>query len=387
MIFLGPLYEREQENEILKKSHVAVSNAGNTFQWNIIDGILENRPEKLKIINVLPVGTWGKYSELLLPNRKWKYKNYECEEVGCVNLPVIKQCMRAWRIARMLNNSNDNEIVICTAYLPFLKAAYKLGREKKVTAIITDIPEYYDMHRVSRIRKLLRIVHNRIVYRYMQRVDRFVLLTEQMAEPLQVGNRPYIVMEGICSEKNMPAHEERNNSILYTGRLNFRYGLENLIDAFGKIDDETAELWICGSGEMEKDILRAAEQDSRIKFMGFKSHTEICKLQKKAAVLVNPRNNSGEYTKYSFPSKTMEYMASGTPVVMYKLEGVPAEYDKYLIYADSDSSDGLKESLEWALNMSAQEREMFGQKAARYVTNNKNACVQAKRILEFIGEV
>ena len=38
---------------------------------------------------------------------------------------------------------------------------------------------------------------------------------------------------------------------------------------------------------------------------------------------VNPRQNNEEFTKYSFPSKTMEYLASGVPVVAYKLDGIP----------------------------------------------------------------
>ena len=49
-----------------------------------------------------------------------------------------------------------------------------------------------------------------------------------------------------------------------------------------------------------------------------------------ADVLVNPRPNNEEYTKYSFPSKNIEYLMTGKPVVAYMLDGMPAHYKKFL---------------------------------------------------------
>ena len=40
------------------------------------------------------------------------------------------------------------------------------------------------------------------------------------------------------------------------------------------------------------------------------NHPKIVKEEKKSTLLVNPRFTNEEYTKYSFPSKNMEYMAS-----------------------------------------------------------------------------
>ena len=108
------------------------------------------------------------------------------------------------------------------------------------------------------------------------------------------------------------------------------------------------------------------------------------KLQQKATVLINPRNNDGEYTKYSFPSKTMEYMLSGKPVIMYKLDGVPDEYDSYLYYIGGNTADDIKKTILEVLNKSEKELESFGQKAAEFVSENKNSVVQAKRILTLL---
>ena len=63
----------------------------------------------------------------------------------------------------------------------------------------------------------------------------------------------------------------------------------------------------------------------RIEFLGMLPRTDVLELQSKATILVNPRQPVGDFTKYSFPSKTIEYMASGTPLLMYKLPGIPEE--------------------------------------------------------------
>jgi glycosyltransferase involved in cell wall biosynthesis len=66
---------------------------------------------------------------------------------------------------------------------------------------------------------------------------------------------------------------------------------------------------------------------------------------RKADVLVNPRQNDEAYTKYSFPSKNIEYLLSGNPVVAYMLDGVPEEYRKFMSIVPDDGVDSLKDTI------------------------------------------
>ena len=112
---------------------------------------------------------------------------------------------------------------------------------------------------------------------------------------------------------------------------------------------------------------------------------EILKLQRQATVLINPRQNEGEYTKYSFPSKTIEYLASGTPLVAYKLDGIPDEYDEYLYYVENNSVEALKSKLVEVCEQTDEERREFGERASKFVLENKNPQKQAERIIKFIN--
>ncbi len=389
IFFLGPLYPPDQEERVYQNARAHGSSAPNVFQWNLLNGMQSVDGKNLFVFNVLPVGSWPRgHRDAFLKDADWIYQGVKGHEIGSINIPFLKQSSRARRTKKILKKTvcAGDEIVIYSAYMPFLKAIYKLPKDIKVTVIVTDLPEFYDLGKVSKLRSFLRKMQNRMIYKYMQRVDRFVVLTKQMCEPLKVGNRPWICIEGICNaaQKDSACLEAKTKAILYSGTLHYQYGIKNLLDAFSQITVEGAELWICGGGEAEKEIRELEKQDPRVKFFGFCSQQEVADLRAKAAVLVNPRTNEGEYTKYSFPSKTMEYMASGKPVVMYKLDGIPEEYDPYLVYAGADDAVlGLRDALNSVFE-NYETAVLKAKEAQKFVLENKSGVAQAKKLFGFL---
>lgn len=82
-------------------------------------------------------------------------------------------------------------------------------------------------------------------------------------------------------------------------------------------------LEIYGDGDYRAELVELAAKHDRIIYKGLVSRDVIVARQKQVALLINPRPSSYEYTQYSFPSKIMEYMLSGTPVLTTKLPGIP----------------------------------------------------------------
>lgn len=390
IVFLGPLYPYEREDEIWENMIVNISNASNVFQWNLLRGIQKLVGSKLSVVNVLPVGIWKRqYRKFFLLDSDWKSKGVSGHEIGSINLPFLKQWHRSVKIKRYLKKVADEntEIILYSAYMPFLKAIYRFPQNIRITAIITDLPNYYDLGQTSRIRKVLRSVQNLMIKRYLKRVDRFVVLTKQMCEPLEVCERPWVCVEGICdAEQKVISNEKKDKHIIfYSGTLHYRYGIKNLLDAFSLMTNENTELWICGSGEAKSEIELLAQKDNRVKFYGFCTPSEVAELREQADILVNPRPNEGEYVKYSFPSKTMEYMASGKPVVMYKLDGIPDEYDRYLNYAIpfGDKPTQFAAAMQEVI-CKYDDALKKAEEARLFVLNNKNAVYQAQKILDLI---
>ena len=392
MLYLGPLFDRANEKELLSLVTTGVPNAANRFQYNLISGLLANDVSPLRIVNVLPVGYFPRFCrKLFLKSRRWSLSGIPCHELGSINVPVLKQMQReaaARKILRRLTEE-DKEILIYSTYLPFLRAVQGLDDSVKVTLIVADLPEYYDLGKTSGLRKTLRRINNNLIHKSLRRVDRFVLLTEQMKEPLQVGDRTYTIVEGICDSAELPGDDGNSapdavKGILYTGGLHYRFGIKTLLDAFQMLEDNDAELWLCGVGDAVPEIRERAQKDSRIKYFGYLTVREVDERRKKAAVMINPRTNSGEYTKYSFPSKTMEYMLSGKPVIMYALDGMPAAYRDYLFVVPEDGAQALHDTIKKVLAMDEKERRAFGLRAAQFVAREKNPQVQAKRVIDLI---
>jgi glycosyltransferase involved in cell wall biosynthesis len=395
VLFLGCLFDEQEEKSLLKKSKIGLSGAVNTYQWNLIKGLDKILKKPVDIINVLPVGIYPKYfKDLILKTKQWSHlPGAEDLEIGSINIPLLKQIRRAISCRRAIkkwleNSGDDNYIIIYSTYLPFLQAVKSLPSTVKITLIVTDLPEYYDLTASSnQMKKYLRAIYNQFIYASLKRIDSFVILTEEMRIPLAIGERPYIVIEGIVNDTLRLHPTEINEGkkiLLYTGTLNYKFGIMNLLKAFRLIEKEDYELWICGSGEAEKEIISMSKVDRRIKYFGYVTKNEIYELQQKATLLINPRTNDGEYTKYSFPSKTMEYMLSGKPVLMYKLDGIPGEYDQYLYYINGSDPKDIADRIIEICEQPQSELDDFGQKAREFVLKNKNSEIQAKKIIDMI---
>ena len=112
--------------------------------------------------------------------------------------------------------------------------------------------------------------------------------------------------------------------------------------------------------------------------------SEIVGKEMEAALLVNPRPTDAEYVKYSFPSKTMEYMASGTPVLTTNLPGMPREYLPYVNLIEEETPQGIANALKKVLAQSDEALMEQGIRARRFVLEQRNNLVQAKKILTML---
>lgn len=160
--------------------------------------------------------------------------------------------------------------------------------------------------------------------------------------------------------------------------------MKKLVEAFINIPFNDAELWLFGSGELENELKNYELKDKRIRFYGVLPNSEIIIKETKATLLINPRPSEEEFTKYSFPSKNMEYMASGTPILTTNLPGMPVEYKEFVYCFEGENVDDLKEKLVEVLSLDMRELHGFGLKAKSFVLTYKNNLKQAEKILDFL---
>ena len=194
-------------------------------------------------------------------------------------------------------------------------------------------------------------------------------------------------MEGIVDVDTMDKSDvvavDGKKVILYTGTLRKIFGVMNLVNAFQMIPDKDVELWICGSGDSKGAIEQAAAKDCRIKFWGLVDSKTALEMQHKATILVNPRTSEGEYTKYSFPSKTMEYLL-GRSVIINHLPGIPEEYYDYAYTPKNESVEAFADCIMDVLHMNQKAREDRADAGRRFIIEKKNSKMQMERVLNLI---
>ena len=197
-------------------------------------------------------------------------------------------------------------------------------------------------------------------------------------------------MEGLVDiddsseEDNYSLESFENNEfkIMYAGGLYERYGLKMLVEAVMRINADV-KLLLFGSGPMVSALNR--NKNNKIVYCGIVPNSEVTMMEKKVDLLVNPRPTHEDFTKYSFPSKNMEYMLSGTPLLTTKLPGMPQDYYPYVYLVENESEEGFCEAIQSIMRMSRIELKEMGKKARSFVLRDKNNKCQANRILLLIN--
>jgi len=260
------------------------------------------------------------------------------------------------------------------------RAAAKL-RHAKAVAIVTDVPGMQGGGKL----------HCKLNLALLRRFDGYVLLTEQMNSLVNPKGRPHLVAEGQVDPADAarpPQLAEKSDPpvVLYAGSLHKEYGILRLAEAFMQLSVQ-AELHIYGAGNAAEALRALAKGDARIRLFGVRDNAEVVRAERSATLLVNPRPSDGAFTPYSFPSKNMEYMASGTPVLTARLPGMPAEYGEHAFVLDDETPAGMAEALKRILALPPQTLLEKGEGAQTFVRMHKTGAAQAARILNFFTTI
>lgn len=313
-----------------------------------------------------------------------------------INIPILKHLcifiysffyVLKWGIKGKADKAIICDVLCISSSMGSLLAA-KVCNLKSV-AVVTDIYDQMVGQKVGGFKAIMKKLAGILNKKYVASFSEYVLLTEAMNERVNPKGRPYIVMEGLCDEKLaeeefLPHIKSFPKVIMYAGGLEERYGLKMLVEAFKTIQDDDIELHLYGSGSYVDQLLVEAEKDHRIKFWGVKANAEIVEAEYRATLLVNPRFTTEEFTKYSFPSKNMEYMVSGTPLLTTRLTGMPEEYYRFVYVIDNESVNGYAQAIRATLSLPNEVLKEKGMSAREFVLNKKNNVYQIRRILRMI---
>lgn len=383
LLVLCGYFARENEEEVIRHARRPVEFSANNFQDKLIRGFRSVHPD-MQVISAPFIGSYPNASDIAV------FRGFRQEQEACVYVPfhnlwgyrnlsrtrALKKAVKGFAAAE----DPDKLILVYCTHTPFLEAAAyakRLDPRIRICLYVPDLPDYMNLRSDrSRLYDIAKKADIARMHRLMEMVDSFVLLTEPMMDMLPVGNKPCLIREGILS--GIPAVAEdaaEEKYIVYTGKLDAKFGIPELITGFREIPNGDYRLVLCGRGDCDALVRDAASADPRIMVMGQVTPDLALAWQRRASVLVNPRPNNEEYTKYSFPSKIIEYLLTGKPVVAYLLDGMPEVYRDFLYTVDPGmpAPEALADAILRAMETEPKDRQEKHREFLRYAGEKLSA--------------
>lgn len=369
------------------------------FNWNLIRGLEYFDEFDFTYISARPMTDYPVFPKKKIKKNKWDInigdKKISIQEIPFSNRSLLKLVTRFfsaffYSLKNYSLKPNKAGVIVYSVHVPYMVAGLIISKIFKIDyiAIWTD-PPAFSTNKDSGLKSKLRNIELKLSKFLMKRATKVIALTKYLAEDF-APDKPYLVMEGIIDIKdiNYPLKTKKDFSrrftkIVYTGSLEKRYGIKNIVDGFLSMENKNAILEIYGRGDFEEELIKVAEKNSRIRYKGFVSNKEILDIQREADFLINARSSEEEFVKYSFPSKTLEYMLSGTPLITTMLPGIPEEYKDYVIVLDNNKPEVIAKKLNEFLEYTPDECSQLGLKALKFA-ESKNYINQAEKILNFL---
>lgn len=395
-IFCSSVYNMDDYQHLSSKSKVPLSLADHNLNRNLILGLDEATGSPITLINNVPIPNYPNYPKIIFKKQSWQHTDGARDQnCGFINLQVIKHISRAFTtyagIKKAVKEAGNQPVLLLT-YDLHLGACLAIRRAKRVFPnlrtflFMPDVPNVVlqastggNVTRSARIRAGIKM-------KFISQFDSYGFITAALSDVVDTARKPYAVIEGIYNNHQPPlaAPTTDKKVIFYSGQLNPAYGMENLLQAFQNLykTHPDYELWLCGSGRLAAEIRELEKVCPGIRYFGYVDGNRVRQLQAEATVFINPRQNTDAFTRFSFPSKTMEYLASGRPVIGYKLDGIPGEYDPFIEYVPDNSIAALEETLIRVCSLPAAQREQIGNAAQAFIFNQKNPKAMCQRITQ-----
>ena len=361
----------------------------------MVEGLACAIDGSIDVISAIPTNrSWSK--KYIFHGEQEVIDNVIYYYIPFINVPFLGQISKyysAKKIIKKICKSKEDVAIVCDVLNQSIAdAARDVGTHYNipVVGIVTDVPGHTSGARRKSYSFLKRKLADFAEHRAKSKLicyKSFLFLTEAMNEVANPNHCPYIVIEGQSDYKMIesPMSEKSIPKVaMYAGGIHKEFGIERMVKAFLESDNAGWELHIYGDGNFQSELVKISKANENIKYFGVVGNDDVKKAQLRASVLLNPRLTDAEYVKYSFPSKTMECMASGTPLLTTKLPGMPKDYYPYVYFFDDESVEGMIKAFQDVLNLSDAELKNKGTKAKNFVLSNKNNRIQAKKLIDFI---
>ena len=332
ILFCGTILPRKFETEIRY-----LSSAANQFQHNLINE-MRKQGNEVKILSYVAFPVEQAIVDVVTTEEKDDI-TYIFKQGDVVSSLFLYYQM-------MKSNMHWADVVISyNVIYPWIRLS-KLSKQFRKRAVLI----LADFDKIKKNCGWKRCVYYHMQVRALQRYDKVVGLTSNMREWL-LPSQEFLLMEGGIHWEDYEDIQPKKTcdglvQFMFSGVLSNNKGISLLLEAV-KLVPEEFRLLITGKGPCEQEIRDAAQNDHRIEFLGQVPFEEYLARLKECDVLLNPMDMHYENNEYNFPSKFLEYLATGNLIISTKFTGWE-RFEENACFVDSEP-EKLAESMRYMI--------------------------------------
>jgi glycosyltransferase involved in cell wall biosynthesis len=342
------------------------------FSWSLIR-VLQSISDKVNIISTQEIRNYPAVKKIVFRTKNLYFNGLDIMVIGFLNIIILKHLSKIFQLFK--NHSifqmvfRSDLLVVHGSHTPYLFYANIMKMfGKKILLVLTDEHGY-----VVISDGLLGVILRKIDYFIMKclivQFDAYICLSHQFVVKFKLKNVlliPGIVPNDIHKMTGGGHQKDFNVNfhIVYAGNINSINGIELLLLAIKRIKSTSLTVSFFGKGDMVDNVLNYELSDPRVTYRGVVERNMLLSELLNANLLINPRPAKSIVNEYSFPSKLIEFLSTGTPVLTAKADNIPVEIESCFLYFEEDSDKMLAFAIEKAIFMQRNELEMIGIRAA-----------------------
>ena len=343
ILFLGFTTPQNLANTIYKIDPIPAIQT-NKFAWSFAKS-LKYITNNVFLVSFCPVQNFPICNKIFFKKEKFYENGFIGTQLGFINIIFIKHITRLLNLflflPKFIFKNKIKYIFIHGSHSPFLIfSRFAQLFNIKIIIILTDLHSII-IPTDTTLSKILKKIDYYIINYYIQKSNAVICLSEALLVKLNY-KKPAIILPGILSSTLYQFERNINYCsspfiITYAGGLNRMNGIDNLIKAVTQIKHENIVLKLFGKGDLTDDIVSLSKTNKRIVYGGFLDEENLIPQLMSSHLLINPRPSELLFAQMSFPSKLIEYLYMGIPVLTTKIQTIPNDLKNHYHYLQNSS--------------------------------------------------
>lgn len=318
--------------------------------------------------------------------------------VAFINLPGVKLLTRLLSTLMVITYAliakpRSSSVVIYSLHMPYVIAGLlaKFVFQRKVFVIAPDMPIYMRTgYGGNKLVSILKIIDSKILRFASGFFDGACFICSAMQKEFPALSANSVIIDGIVDVTTLIHLPERTVNevadtkvVLYTGMLTESYGVKLLVKAIDFLPSNF-EIWIAGAGELANYIKQAGIRDARVKYLGLLTAAELSTAYSQTTLLINPRLLHESFVAFSFPSKLLEYLSTGIPVLTSKLPSIQDDLVPFLNFINDVTARGIASAIQSSCLLNYSSAVKVAGHAKSYVLATRSPKIQAEKLLSLM---